>query len=63
MDWLYKLSIYISRNWGYNPNTTELKVIDAEVTAFIKSVGSRFSPYIPIHSFVVIRSQQLTWQK
>jgi hypothetical protein len=47
MDWLYKLSIYISIPWGYNPSKTES--VDAEVTAFIDQLVQNLALYIPIH--------------
>ncbi|AUT01270.1 hypothetical protein CLI64_13125 [Nostoc sp. CENA543] len=63
MDWLHKLSIYISVTWVCNAKTTKTKVINAELAAFLPSWFKDKVSYIPIHSFVVIRSQHLKWQK
>ncbi|MBW4432200.1 MAG: hypothetical protein KME28_10830 [Pelatocladus maniniholoensis HA4357-MV3] len=61
MDWLHRLSIYISIILGFAQVQT--KGIDAELAAFNKPASSKISPLYPIHSFVVIRSQHLQWQK
>ncbi|MFN6572702.1 hypothetical protein [Dendronalium sp. ChiSLP03b] len=49
MDWLYKLSIYISITWSLNPSKAEEKVIDAEMTAFFNRLVQDLVLYIPIH--------------
>lgn len=40
MDWLYKLSIYISIVWGLN-SENQTKGIHAELAAFLSTVGSK----------------------
>lgn len=64
IDCLHKLSIYISILGIKAPRLPKQRY-SCWTGCFFNSVGSKFSPNSPIHfhSFVVIRSQSVKWQK
>ncbi len=64
MDWLeLSFSIYISIVWGSHPIKAKSQSINAGLAAVFNQLVQNLVLYTPIHSFVVIRSQHLKWQK